>query len=295
MRYCQSLALAFVALFSFVSCEVHGRTCFQDNESDSEYPSVNEIIERCVEVVGGYEAIDSIQSVRKTATETSDRNANAVFEMHFRSDGFFKETYTYPTGRVYTRIVRDGVGWEGYQDVPARYYHGKELDGYLFRYRSFFKCTHWVDDCESIEFAGLESVEDMDTYKLRMKFKAGYQYDFYFDVESGQLVQSTTDMFYRGKTNTITSTVLETCRVNGILMTKKLRVTRAGRSWIYEYDEIEFDENIPLDIFDYPQGMTKEKIEEQNKKAAAAEKAIEPGIVIGVKFPPPPRLVKPKR
>ena len=233
-------------------------------------PSPKKIINRFVKLVGGYEAIESIESIHVKAT-SGPTSRNFEFESFYKG-GLLAETYTYPQeGRVFTRGVRDGVGWEGYHRKADRVYHGEELKGYLFRASRRFWCSRWIDDCKSIKFVGIEKVNDKKTYVLRMEFKNGFKFDNYFGIESGLCVRSTSQEFVRGKTIENISTVLEFERVNGILMTKKLEIVRDGTPEVYNYTELEIDCKVSDSHFDFPDGLDKEKMVELSKGAEKRE------------------------
>lgn len=241
---------------------------------NDDVPSPKEIINRHVELIGGHEAIESIESLHQKATaEHASGTQNSEFESFLKPGLFYAETYTYPmTGRVFGRGVRDGVGWEGYHGQGVRVYHGEELKGYLFRASRPFWCTRWIDDCKSIKFVGVDEVKDKKAYVLRMEFKNGFKFDNYFEVESGLCVRTVSKEFFHGKESETVSTILESERVDGILMAKKLEIIRSGSPIVYTYTELEVDCEIPNSYFDYPDGLDKEKAVELQKAQEKAQR-----------------------
>lgn len=258
-------------------------------KTEKKHPKPKQIIRHYIDLLGGYEAIGSIQTVHKKATVNWRHYKDTIFESFSHSDGFYTESYDYTQlNQFFVRTVRDGVGWEGFTHLTNRFYEGEELKGYLFRTENPFWCIHWEDQCKSIDFLGIKEVEGKKAYLLKMVFKNGFSYENYFDIESGMLFRSVSNEFYQGKFHENISTVLDTKRVNGILMTRKLKIERDGEPAIYEYFELDIDQKLPKDQFDFPSGMDKEKILKQQELAKKAKD--KNGLP-----PPPPLRILPAR
>jgi zinc protease len=153
-------------------------------------PKPEDVIARFVQVIGGKQAFDKIQS----------QHIKGKFDMGGQGITGDLEVFAKRPDKLVIKINLPGIGdlWQGFDGTvgwslnPATgpmVLEGKMLDQVREQAR-FDGVLHEASDFKSMETLGREPFEGKTCYKLKLVRKSGQEVTEYYDVQSGLLVGS---------------------------------------------------------------------------------------------------------
>lgn len=257
-----------------------------DNHDEFEYPTAQQVIDKYVQAMGGYEVLESRRSIHGIYNGYSSRGSTYQYE-NYQVEGKFSSRFNFDDGRILERGVltdgtrkedgsRNGWVWES-TDGVMRQLRPDETQDYLRRRASISSITKMFDFYKSIEFGSSETIDDREVYRLLFTDKGGKEFERFFDVETGLLRRQICVESLANKNYTVVRDYTDYQSMGDFMVAQKQVATHDdGLSWTYEVELYEVDQRVPRTTFDIPKEVAvkiaKAKAEEQKKKAIAKTK-----------------------
>jgi len=188
-------ATAIVLLFTFFphsqSAQQVQKSPDAQSKSSNDTPTVDQIISKYVQAIGGAAAYRKLTSrvIKGTFVITDTQNLSGAFEAYEKAPNKSLVALNFPD----IGIVREGyngeIGWSQEPQEEAQEMTGAELASAKVD-ADFYKDIRLRDVFPKLTFRGTEKVGDKLTHKLEGVSKDGYSETMYFAVESGLLVRT---------------------------------------------------------------------------------------------------------
>jgi photosynthetic reaction center cytochrome c subunit len=218
----------------------------QSNQTAKEVslkPTVEQILERYVQAVGGREAIEKVTSRVLKGSRVGADGVLVPEEVYSKAPNKLLVITSYPK-QVFRTGYNGSQGWaksnETARDLPA------EMLGQLRREAEFYKETRLKDLYSKLVVAGRAMVGEREAYVLEaMPADGGSPEKLYFDVQTGLLVRKYSEA------QTVlgqfpTQTDYEDYRgVDGVKLPFTIHWSIPGRSWGRKITEVK--QNVSLD------------------------------------------------
>jgi hypothetical protein len=214
----------------------------QAAKQESPLPSVEQILDRYVQAVGGRQAIERVTSRVWKGSRVGADGVLVPEEVYAKAPNKLLTVTSYPNMVFHTGF--DGTrGWarsnEGSRDVPS------EMLAQLRREAEFYKETRLKDIYSKLAVLGRATVGEREAYVVEATPSDGVPEKLYFDVQTGLLTRKYSEM------KTVlgqfpTQTDYEDYReVDGVKLPFAIRWSIPGRTWGRKITEIK--QNVPLD------------------------------------------------
>ncbi|HXG68714.1 MAG TPA: protein kinase [Blastocatellia bacterium] len=210
--------------------------------------SVDQVLEKYVEAIGGREALQSVTSrVIKGSFEMTDLNLTGTTEAYAKAPNKFLLVINLP-GVGVTRNGFDGsVGWSEDPQRGLRKLSGAELEE-LKRNAQFYRDLDLKRDYSSMTLVGKEKILGRDTNVIQGTLPDGSTEKMYFDAQTGLLLR--TDSQKPGLT---TQQYFEEYKViDGIHIPITLRQSATGLNFVIKLRDIQHNVTINDSIFSMP-------------------------------------------
>jgi photosynthetic reaction center cytochrome c subunit len=215
----------------------------QTAKEPSPGPTVEQILERYVQAVGGREAIEKVTSRVLKGSRVGADGVLVPEEVYSKAPNKLLIITSYPK-QVFRTGYSGSQGWaksnETTRDLPA------EVLGQIRREAEFYKETRLKDLYSKLTVAGRAMVGEREAYVVdATPADGGSSEKLYFDVQTGLLVRK----YSEAKTvlgQFPTQTDYEDYRVvDGVKLPFTIRWSIPGRSWGRKITEVK--QNVPLD------------------------------------------------
>jgi hypothetical protein len=216
-----------------------------NGQEDANQVTVDQILNRYIEALGGQEAIANLNTRVCTGTETTDLTSRQepIYEMHWL------EAYSKAPGHYYYVLWTDSGGeWHGYDGNTAWFKDkcGVREEEYTRNLKlTFFlnpqgplQITEYFPD---LKLKGRQELNGRQVDVLTPMNKKDAHYSLYFDVETGLLVRIG---FYMD--------IQDYREVDGVLLPHKIANSRKGGSTTYEFKQIKHNVEIDDSLFIMP-------------------------------------------
>lgn len=230
-----------------VSVPVVGQNLWQQSnqaaKEASPLPTVEQILERYVQAVGGREAIEKVTSRVLKGSRIGADGIPVPEEVYSKAPNKLLVITSYPK-QVFRTGFNGAQGWaksnETVRDLPA------ELLAQIRREAEFYKETRFKSLYSKLAVAGRALVGEREAFVIEATPADGSSPEkLYFDVQTGLLVRKYTE----AKTvlgQLPTQTDYEDYReVDGVKLPFSIRWSIPGRSWGRKITEVK--QNVPLD------------------------------------------------
>jgi hypothetical protein len=193
--------------------------------------TVEEIIARYVEARGGLEELRSIKTMKETGRITAGEQRKALVTRERKRPGRMRLEFTLQ-GVTGVQVFDGHHGWrmsplDGHlvpeplpEEDELEAAEEADIDGPLI---------DWKAKGHKVEFAGSETIDGRETYKLKVTLKSGTMIHEYLDAESFARVRSDSTRHVRGRTVQVTTTYADHRKTDGILFPHLIEVVAAGR------------------------------------------------------------------
>ncbi len=275
--------LLFALMSVLLTFPVLGRQV-ENAHDEFQYPTAQEVIDKNVQAVGGYELLASRNNLHYFSNGHSSSGSVFTYEV-YQADGRFRSRFDYQDGRVIERGIRadqklDDVGnrlgyaWE-FSTGNLREIVGEERQEYLRRRSSMTALTRMFDYYKSIVFDSTESIDEREVNKLILTDHNGKEVERYYDSETGLLRRQICVEAFSNTKMRVVRDYLNYEQVGEYMISKKQVITQSsGTVWTYEIESYKVDARIPRGTFDLPK-----PIEQSIANAAADKKAAEVNAV----------------
>ncbi len=222
-------------------------------EDVDKLPSAMDVIDRYIDAIGGYEILESVQTVHSVSRGHS--GSGAFTYESFRAPGKSRTTYLYDSEERTDRGLAQGVAWEISRGSPIREMVGEELEDFIYKNKFCISSPQWPNTFKTIEMDGIERAIDAECYKLKMTQANGEVTFKHFDIETGLLVRSESKEIFSETTHTVIREY-EDYRESGEIKTAfKQTIRFADSVFVFNTESIEFDVKIPASTFKLPPSM----------------------------------------
>jgi outer membrane lipoprotein-sorting protein len=199
--------------------------------ADTPSLTVEEIIARNVEARGGLERLRSIKTMKQTGRISEGEQRRALVTRERKRPGRMRLEFTLQ-GVTSVQVFDGHHGWrmsplDGHlvpeplpEEVEVEASEEADIDGPLI---------DWKAKGHKVEFAGSETIDGRETYKLKVTLKSGRMLHEYLDAETFTRVRSDSTRQIRGRTVQVTTTYADHRKTDGILFPHLIEVVAAGR------------------------------------------------------------------
>ncbi|MFK7766917.1 MAG: hypothetical protein AB8B55_06815 [Mariniblastus sp.] len=257
-----------------------GLTQEDDPAEKSALPSAEEVLDRYIQKLGGYEQLESRQNVHWVSSGTTNRGETFIFES-YQAEGKFHSQFTYDDGRTRARNVRTdgtlnedgiraGVAWELRDGVSIRVIKDAELQEYIRRRTFVCSTTTLLDNYKSVECQSIEEVHDELTYKVHLLDHDGTVIDLYFSIDTGLLMRRVAVEEFGGRKQLVTRDRHNWEKLGDTMIARDQTVSHEGVVYNYHVETYEIDVRIPKEIFETPNMIL--EMQEKSKKAVEPKK-----------------------
>lgn len=211
-------------------------------------PTVDEIVGRYVEARGGIEKLRQLQTLRQEGRVSAGAGRYGLVMREIKRPG--KTRFELTVQGVTSVVASDGrQGWKvspledekGPQPIPEEVLvdarEQADIDGPL---------VDWKSKGSRVEYAGRESVDGRDAYRLKVTLKSGGLLTAWVDASSASLVRTESSRRVRGKPVRIETTFGDFRRTDGILFPHRVEVRAAGRPQVLRIVVDKVEVNPPL-------------------------------------------------
>ena len=277
------------AILVCVSLLVH-TTSGQDNELDQKnapnktraqaeavdaqdkLPSANDIVDRYIQKLGGYEMLESRQNTHSIFSGTVTNGESFVFES-YQAHGKFYSQFSYESGLIRERNVRTdgslnkdgvraGIAWHKVNGT-IRVMEGAELQEYIRRRTFVCSTTRLLDSYKNIECQSIEEVNGEPTYKVHLIDHDGTVIDLYFSIDTGLLMRRVAVEEFDNQKQLVTRDRFNWEKLGDTMIARDRTVSWSGNQYKYKLETFEIDIRTPKEIFETPKivlEMQKEKV-----------------------------------
>ncbi len=216
--------------------------------------SAEDIIDKYVEAIGGYNKVDAIRTVKINAQYSRGGMDVQFTETIKKPDKILIETTM--QGMTQKRAYDGNTGWminpfRGSKDVEKM----NEENTKSLKEQAQFEgsLVNYKEKGSTVEFLGKDDYEGTDCYKISLTNKDGVVYTFYIDANTYLLLKQVSKRKIKEK-EIVTETIFGDYRSeDGYMMPHSLEVGSPGRYQEQVINKVEF--NIPVDdgIFSKPE------------------------------------------
>lgn len=221
---------------------------------DDSLPLAQELIERHIEAVGGRESLSSIVSRKLVGTFKQQRNGQTSPITEFTSAPGNRNTRIDLPGGIRQWIVNEDFAWtltgglfEVSGGAQARQSHLRA---------AFEPHLRWRDLYRSARTVSLETVSDVEAYKVRLTSRDCEEYFQYFDANSGRMIMSEDNIRYAARLIPSRMHYSNYQQFDGVWipMTIRRELLYGGTPdvQVYEFSEVEHNIEIPPETFQTP-------------------------------------------
>jgi hypothetical protein len=235
------------------------------------FKTAEQVIDNYVLKLGGYELLDSRQSIHYTCR--ARRGSDEFNYEVFMTSGQYYTSYRYDNGRHFERGMKNGVAWSS-TNGSARRITGEELRGFVSRHKHITSVTRWTEKSQSLQLVGIESVNGKQAYRVEFVDEDGFKKTRFFDLKSGMMVKSIAEEVYVDQTRTVTRYYSDFIQLGDALIPRVRKVISRRSSgtteYVFEIQDYEVDCKIPKGTFDLPRVIQQEvRMARLNKKIEA--------------------------
>ncbi|MGA8143348.1 MAG: c-type cytochrome [Candidatus Acidiferrales bacterium] len=206
-------------------------------------PSVDEILAKYVQAIGGTEAIQKASTRIEKGTVEGPRGLHATIETYRKAPNEAFAVLHAPNGDV-TEGVNGKIGWGKRANGEVTEESGDEL-ARSKQWAAFYPGEQFKKDYARFQVKGTESIGGHDAYAIMAWWTAGGADRIYFDVQSGLLMR----ISHRIE-SPLGGLPLETDYedyrdVSGLRIPFTVRIARVDGTTTYKWQQM--DANVPLD------------------------------------------------
>ncbi|HYE54663.1 MAG TPA: hypothetical protein VD996_07465 [Chitinophagaceae bacterium] len=152
--------------------------------------TVDEIINKYAEALGGKDKLKSIQSVYQEGVSVMGNGNEITLKTWRVQDKLFRREITFGMGGQ-TTVITDKQGWRSnprnggaFEEIPAEYMKSQlgELD-------CVSPLIDYAAKGHSAELVGKETIDGAECYKIKMKLKSGTEVSYFIDPRTWYVVR----------------------------------------------------------------------------------------------------------
>ena len=160
-------------------------------ETRPEEPTVDQILAKYAEALGGSAAIDKVKTRSMKGEWLTSNGLTWSYEVYQSGPDKIYVVLNTPKQGVFERGFNGSVGWEK-SNRGLRALEGQEL-AVLRRYPNLFKDIKLKEQFSRLMFGGKDKINDREVYVLRGVTRDDRRERLYFDVQTGLLVRRVTN------------------------------------------------------------------------------------------------------
>jgi len=227
-------------------------------------PSMNEILAKYVDAIGGGGAIQKNQTRAEHGSVEGPHNLHAAIETYRTAPDKAFAIVHRPNGDVMEGV--DGnIGWGKRANGEVTEETGDEL-ARSRQWAEFYPGEHFEKDYERFQVRGTESVNGHDAYVVMAWWKGDGADRIYFDVQSGLLLRITHRIESPLGALPLQTDYENYREVNGLKIPFTVRVTRVDGTTTYTWQKM--DANVAIDPSRYQKPAEKPASEKPGKSDA---------------------------
>jgi outer membrane lipoprotein-sorting protein len=248
--------------------------------ADEEPKTADQVIARYIKAIGGQDKVDSVKTMRISATITTGSNETPMVIEAIRPDRMRMETDY--QGRIGIVVIDGDVGWFTRPGDPNATPH-KMPEGRVKEFQDqadpLGPLVGYKAKGYPIEFLGKEEIEGTQTYKLKVTMRSGAVDYFHLDEKSFLPIKVLSGTDSSGSKMLIESSLGDYKEVDGLLLHHTIQNTRSGREGgaTITYEKVEINVDLEPERFKMPEVKKPETADQQEGKkeeAPATEKKV---------------------
>ena len=236
----------------------------RSTDASRSMPSMNEILAKYVDAIGGSGAIQKNQTRAEQGSVEGPHGLHAAIETYRTAPDKAFAIVHRPNGDVMEGV--DGnIGWGKRANGEVTEESGDEL-ARSRQWAEFYPGEHFEKDYERFQVGGIENVNGHDAYVMMAWWKGGGADRIYFDVQSGLLLRITHRIESPLGALPLQTDYEDYRDVNGLKIPFTVRVTRVDGTTTYTWQKMEA--NVAIDPSRYEKPAKKPAAEEPLKPEA---------------------------
>ena len=219
MRVCNPICRLVVLLLLLHGVSLNAQDAKKTNSvNELEYPTAEEIIDKYIMAIGGYEVVASRSTIHRIAHASSSSGQIFSYELH-RNKSHYHVKFEMENGQVIERGVRvdRGPGADGKRLGAAwtssggtvRSVVGQELQDKLRVHSAASRTAEYLTFYKSVKFVSSETINDREVYKLLVTDYNGSEIENFFDAKTGLLRRTSNFELLSGNRHQVVSRFLE--------------------------------------------------------------------------------------
>lgn len=217
-----------------------------------EAPSGEAIMDRYVEATGGLETYDAIENRHSIATlDLAAMGVKLNIEMWEKKPNLMASVATSEAIGEVSRGTDGKMFWEISTMTGPRLLEGEELAEAL-RESKFDGMAYWRDIYDSVQYAGMDTVNSKPAYKVIVTPKAGNPQTLFFDKETGYLVKSVSILQHQMGEIPVTSFVKDYREVGDLTMAFESEIHVMDQVRTFTINSVEHNVDMPDSLFTPP-------------------------------------------
>jgi outer membrane lipoprotein-sorting protein len=248
--------------------------------ADEEPKTVDQIVARYIKAIGGQDKVDSVKTMRISATIRTGSNETPMVIEAIRPDKMRMETDY--QGRIGIVVINGDSGWfirPGDANATPHKMPEERVREFQDQADPLGPLVGYEAKGYPIEFLGKEEIDGTPTYKLKIKMKSGAINYFHLDEETFLPIKVLRQVGSSDARVLIETSLGGYKEVDGLLLYHTIHNTRSGREGgaTITYDKVELNVDLDPDRFKMPEVKKPEAADQQEgkkKEAPATEKKV---------------------
>lgn len=244
--------LLSVAALSFAT--IAPTAALASNQGGPPAPTAETLIELHLEASGGRERLASTDTLHATGkVSMPDQGLQGRVEMWQRSDGSSRLTLEVPGLGTVEEGTTNGVAWESSLMGP-RLKQGPEKR-FALRNGAISPLLDWRERYASADVTGTQAVGDRQAYRLELLAPDGTREIHLIDRRNHEPLGSEYTLDTPMGRVTFETRVLETERVDGVLVPARVEQRASGMRMVLELESVSLDVAVPQGTFTPPEAI----------------------------------------
>jgi hypothetical protein len=220
----------------------------------ADLPSAESILDRYIEVTGGFDSYNSLTSAMTQGTmEISGAGITGELEIYIKPGAYFMHVELPGVGTIESGVT-DGVAWEDNVITGPRILAGAEAELAIVGAHPA-AAAKWRDIYETVETVGTEDVEGESSYLLEMTTSQGFTLAAAYGIDSGLLRRQSYTMTTQGITLPVSQYFRDYTDGGDIISASTVMIDQGVAQVFLRFKSGEYNIDIPNEKFAMPESV----------------------------------------
>ncbi len=216
----------------------------------SDKMTLEDVLAGYYEAIGGLEAWGSVSSARMVGSMRAPNGFEAPFTLMFKVPGKSRLEFTFE-GLTGVQAVDGDAAWQimPFMGKPDPETMPRDQARLMIEQADFDgPLVNWKEDGNTLEYLGVEDVEDTDVHKVKVTLASGDVRHYFLDAESFLPLRSLAQTRVQGQEIAVETTFDDYKEIGGLVLPHTIEVRQVGapdRAQVFTIAETEL--NVELD------------------------------------------------